>query len=239
MIIQHVDSNREINANVEILSIFHWSNNNVLRKSDTESVLRWDMEWSQFFVPRVRNKDSIHQRKMFNGYLENKAGVWETKGRYAGLEICVELEFELESVAVIFSVSCFSHYWLFAFLTPFTPRGGYRTHFQPWKCISQLLPPQCWVTNHPKTQWLVFLYIFLTHGSVGLQQYEYSLSGPDLKADLKSQAESRSSLGVFYPPRTRGFLGHVLLMVNYIRIRGWRWGQLWKHILSFCSHHIP
>lgn len=168
MIIQHVDSNRKIKANLEILSIIHCSNNSVLRKSDRESFLKREMEWSQFFMPRVWDKDSTHQRKMFNGYLENKASTWETKGRYAGLEICVEWEFELESVAVIFSVSSFSHYWLFAFLTPFGPKGGHRTHFQPWKCTSQLLPPQCCVTNHPKTQWPIYFSYSWICGSTAI-----------------------------------------------------------------------
>lgn len=44
MFVQYVDSMREIKVNLEMLSICHWNNKCVLRKSDGELVLRGEME---------------------------------------------------------------------------------------------------------------------------------------------------------------------------------------------------
>lgn len=79
MFVQYVDSRREIKVNLETLSIYHWNNKCVLRKSDGELVLRGEMEWSQFYMPRVWNKDSSPQSKMRNRHLKDPISIWETK----------------------------------------------------------------------------------------------------------------------------------------------------------------
>lgn len=44
VIIPYVASNREIQVNLEMLSICDWNNKGILRKSDKESVLRQERE---------------------------------------------------------------------------------------------------------------------------------------------------------------------------------------------------